>query len=434
MSKKFAAWMNGILKCSPGSVTGLPYRLAELRDDHLLGFAHLVGGRRQQEQREQDDPGLDDQRWRLHWLTSRLRHGLVAEQSLQPFDRQQRDDAARPLVHEHLGTQLREHPLHGLEMEPAPGDLGRAPVRLVDRLEPGGVTLCAVDALERVPFGLEDRLARLALRARNHLVVFGARLIDQPVALLLRLVHFVPGRLDRIGRRHVLQDDLLDDDAHLVLVDHVLEQPLRRGGDLLPAHGEHLGHRAVPHHLAHHRLVHAPERLREAADLEEVPVGIGHPVLHDPLDHGDVQIAGEHDRLVREALLRVPGPGGRLRRAESELFFELALDRHPHDLFDERQLDVETRLGRADVPSEAEHDADFLGLTWNAMFARTTTATSATTAIRIAPRRHPRRTPHPIEAQPARSPSPVATGMGGRRRHHRGACPSVLLDIVLGER
>jgi hypothetical protein len=67
------------------------------------------------------------------------------------------------------------------------------------RLEPGGISLRPVGAVERVSLGFQDRLLRLATGPGNDLVVLGPRLVDHSVPLLLGLVHLVPRGLDRVG-------------------------------------------------------------------------------------------------------------------------------------------------------------------------------------------------------------------------------------------
>ena len=77
-------------------------------------------------------------------------------------------------------------------------------------------------------------------------------------------------------------------------------------GDRLAADGEHLVDAVVADDLAHRRLGHVAERLVHVAHVEEVLLGILDPVLHDPLDDGDVEVAGEHHATRRA----VSGDGG----------------------------------------------------------------------------------------------------------------------------
>ena len=71
-------------------------------------------------------------------------------------------------------------------------------------------------------------MLRLAARAGDHLVVFGACVIDHPVPLLLGLVDLVPRRFHGVRRVDVLEDDLLDRDAHLVLLRQLTQALPRR--------------------------------------------------------------------------------------------------------------------------------------------------------------------------------------------------------------
>jgi hypothetical protein len=75
---------------------------------------------------------------------------------------------------EQFAAHPRQHPLHRLEVQAAAGDVGRAPVSLLDRPEARALPLRAVDAVERVALGLEHRLLRLA-RARGITLLYSAR-------------------------------------------------------------------------------------------------------------------------------------------------------------------------------------------------------------------------------------------------------------------
>ena len=82
----------------------------------------------------------------------------------------------------------------------------------------------------------------------------------------------------------------------------------------------------------------------------------------DPFDDGDVEVAGQHHRLVAEVLLGVLRADRRLDGAKAELLFQLTLDGDLRHRFRERDLHVQPRVGGADVAAEPEHDADGLGL------------------------------------------------------------------------
>ena len=232
----------------------------------------------------------------------------------------------------------------------------------MDRCEPGGVTLRTVDPVDRVALGLEDGLLRFTARARDDRVVPGAGFVDQAVALLLRLVDLVPRRLDRVGRVHVLQDDLLDRDAHLVLGHECLQPLFDLRLDILPADGQHLGDRPVADDLAHDGFVHRAEGGFDVTDFKQELVGIRHAILHDPFNDGDVQIAGQHDGLIGELAFREAAADAGFDGAEAKLHLELALHRHLDYRLGERQLGAQPRLRGADVAPEPQHDADFLRL------------------------------------------------------------------------
>ena len=120
----------------------------------------------------------------------------------------------------------------------------------------------------------------------------------------------------------------------------------------------------IAHHLPHRRLRHVAERLRHVADVEEVGAGVLDPELHDPLDHGHVEIAGQHHRL-RPRLRRVRSELGALagaRGTEPELHLELSLHGHLGHGLHERYLQVRPGLGRARIGAEPLDDADLVRL------------------------------------------------------------------------
>ena len=132
--------------------------------------------------------------------------------------------------------------------------------------------------------------------------------------------------------------------------------------DLLAADRQHLRDRPVADHLPHDRFVHRAERVFGSAHLEEELIRVGHAVLHDPFDDGDVQVAGQHHRLVLEVLGRVPGAYGGLFGPETEFLLQLALHGDALHRFRERELRVEPGFRCPDEAPEPQHDADLLGL------------------------------------------------------------------------
>src|SRR5690606_2805488 len=101
------------------------------------------------------------------------------------------------------------------------------------------------------------------------------------------------------------------------------------------------------------RLAHAVEKLH----------GIFDPILDNPLDLDDVEVARQHQRLVRD-VVREPRPWGRrVLGTEAELLFQDALGGDGlHAVDAERQLEVQARIGDAAHFAEALDDCPLLGL------------------------------------------------------------------------
>ena len=89
------------------------------------------------------------------------------------------------------------------------------------------------------------------------------------------------------------------------------------------------------------------EGLHRVPDIEKKGPRVLDLELHDPLDDRDVEIACEHERLSQKLVrVAVLGAYPGLHGPESELLLELALHGHLVESFDERQLQVQTRIGR----------------------------------------------------------------------------------------
>ena len=101
-------------------------------------------------------------------------------------------------------------------------------------LETRAVPLRPVDAIQRVALGRENRLLRFTRRPGDDFVVLGPSFVDQAVALLLRLVDLVPGRLHRIRRVNVLQNDRRYGDTGLILITQFMKLCQDSGFNLLP--------------------------------------------------------------------------------------------------------------------------------------------------------------------------------------------------------
>ena len=280
-------------------MTRPPTGLAELDEDGLLGLGDGVDGREQHEER--DEGGRDDGQGRLHWLPPPSRLAVELEQ---------RQDALGLLVEDRSSCpSLGISCAHGLEVDALARHRRGLPVLLVEGVEALGVALGVVDALEGVALGRAHRLLGLALGLGHRLVVLGPGVVDGALLLLDGLVDLVEGGLHRVGRVHVLQHELLHLDADAVEVAEPLQLLLGLERDLLAADGQDLVDAVVAHHLAHGGLGHVAERLGHVAHVEQVLARVLDPVLDDPLDHRDVQVAGEHQRLAQR-LRRVGGELG----------------------------------------------------------------------------------------------------------------------------
>src|SRR5215213_9388954 len=132
-------------------------------------------------------------RWRRPqaWSPSRLHLRLVPK-------RKEGEDSLEAVVEHDLFLHLGIDLAHRLEVHAAARHLRCTLVRGVDLYEELRITAGAVDAVRGEALGLLEGLQRLPLRARNDLVVVGARLIDQLLPLLLRLIDLIERWLDRL--------------------------------------------------------------------------------------------------------------------------------------------------------------------------------------------------------------------------------------------
>ena len=170
------------------------------------------------------------------------------------------------------------------------------------------------------------------------------------------------GRLHFIRRVDILKHELLDLDAVAVVIAELLKRFLGLQSDGLAAHGQNLVDAVVTHHFAHDGLRHVPEGVGDAAEVEQVFVGILDAVLDDPLDHRDIEVAGEHERF----LLRLLGsPELRLSagpdRFEAELHLELPFVRHAGEaLYAKGEPEMRPRIRGSGVLAEALDDRHFV--------------------------------------------------------------------------
>ena len=192
------------------------------------------------------------------------------------------------------------------------------------------------------------------------MVELGARFVDELLALLDGLVDLVERRLHGVRRVHVLEHDLLDVDADPVGVAELLQDFVGLGGYAGAAGRNDFVHAVVPHDLAHRRFGHVAKAQLRRAHIEQKCARVLDPVLHDPLDDGNVQIAREHQGFVLEAPVDILRPDPGLGGAEAELLLELALDRHLDHGVDERDEKVKPRSGVRREAPESEHDAPLI--------------------------------------------------------------------------
>ena len=173
---------------------------------------------------------------------------------------------------------------------------------------------------------LGQRAVGFAACLRDLLVGLLGCLVDHPLALLARLVDLVEGGLHRSGRHDVLQFHRDHVDAVVVGAHRLLDLVARQCGDRHARGGQHLAAEAVADHPAHHRLADVAQGAVRIALLVEVFHRVGDAVLHHPLDIDDVEIARQHQRLVRKVLAGIGralvlAAGG----AEAELLLHHAL-------------------------------------------------------------------------------------------------------------
>ena len=96
--------------------------------------------------------------------------------------------------------------------------------------------------------------------------------------------------------------------------------------------------------------------------VEEERPGILDLELDDPLDDGDVEIAGQHQGFAEKTFIRVLRAYARLGRAKTKLFLELPLDGNLDDRLHEGYEKVQAWAGHTVEPAELEHDAGLIGL------------------------------------------------------------------------
>ena len=136
-------------------------------------------------------------------------------------------------------------------------------------------------------------------------------------------------------------------------------------GNLDPAYGQHIAPDAIADHAAHHRLRQIAQRPGRFPHAVQIANRIADSILHDPLDLDDVQIAGQHQRLVRKIPIgetRALGPRAFLG-AETELLLQHAFRSHElHPVEAKRQLEMQPRISNTDDAAEALDNGSLLRL------------------------------------------------------------------------
>jgi hypothetical protein len=278
---------------------------------------------------------------------------------------EQRDGGCRALLDDEYASEARQDVIDHFEEQSAARHFGGIAIFGQDRIEALGLAACAVHALRGVALGFGHDLLGLTLGTRHLLIAPLLGFVDQPLAFLLGLIHFVEGRLHEFRRRHVLKLDRADLNAHPERVEDLLQLDLRLRGDLDALLGEHVTAEIVPDDAAHHGLVDVADRRDRIAYAVQEFVGVSDAILHDPFDVDHLEIAGQHQRLVllRARLLVAVALRSGSDRAKSELLLQDASGRHEIRPIDaERQLEMETGLANRHHPSEALDDRLTLGL------------------------------------------------------------------------
>src|SRR5690606_15941074 len=117
-------------------------------------------------------------------------------------------------------------------------------------------------------------------------------------------------------------------DAVVILVHRFLDLVARVARDIDAGYRQDLAAYPVTDDAPHHRLRDVSQGLRRVPHAVQELDRVLDPVLHDPLDLNDVQVPGQHQRLVRERAGELrPVERGGFGRAEAELLLQHALGR-----------------------------------------------------------------------------------------------------------
>ncbi len=150
------------------------------------------------------------------------------------------------------------------------------------------------------------------------MVVCFLGLVDEPLLLLLGLVHLVEGPFDRVRRDHILKPHINDTNSSFILVEDLLKLLLSHLVDLFPVL-ENIVEAPVPHDAPIHRFADVSKRLGRVTDVKEVFSRILSPELNNPFDIDHIQIACEHQGFpFPHSTLFILGPNARTNGSKTK--------------------------------------------------------------------------------------------------------------------
>src|SRR5215475_12570644 len=216
----------------------------------------------------------------------------------------------------------RENFAHGLQIEATPRHLWAFAVFRQQRVKTRRVALGRVSAVDGIALGLGNGTFGLPTLAGHFLVEGLHGFVDLACLLLLRLVHLVEGAFDFIRRGgHTLHFHRFNAQAGLIQVEELLHFELHLMLNFGAALGEDFGHRVISHYRTHDDLGDIAQRQLWIAIAKEIFDRIDNTILHDPGDLSDIEVTGEHQRLIEERALTITRAHPRLFSAEAKLFF-----------------------------------------------------------------------------------------------------------------
>ncbi len=270
----------------------------------------------------------------------------------------------RPAIEDQL-LRAAEDALHGLQINALPRHFLRLLVFVIDFQETRALALGFRDRLLLVAFGDLDDLRRAAARVRNDAVGIGLRFILQALKVGLGGLN-VAKRVDHLRRRiDLLHLHLRDRDARAVAVERPLHQFLHGAFRHRPGAGKNRLDLRTADHLAHRAFRDRLHGAFRILDIEEI---VGDTLRLDAPQHGeidvdDVLVAGQHQAFFRHVAHGAAAPGRIVdqRHADRDGGDAQRL-RQLHGLDRIWQMIVQPGLRIADIFTEAQHDAELLGL------------------------------------------------------------------------